>query len=636
MFQGVLEEHAPDAKRQATRRELGAHYTSERNILRVIDPLFMDDLRAELESARRSKAKLQALYDKLPTITCFDPACGCGNFLVIAYRELRRLEIEVIDELFNFKHGKGLLDIETLCRVEVSQFYGIEIDEAAAHIARVALYITDHQLNLEAAARFGNTRATVPLIHTPHIVCANALRTDWTTVLPANRCSYIISNPPFVGKQYQTDEQKADLELVAGNVKNSGLLDFVTCWYFKAARYIDGTNTHVSLVSTNSITQGEQVGVLWGGLAKYQLTINFAHRTFKWANEGKANAAVHCVIIGFAQSSTQSKYLFNYANGIDKEPVRQTVKQINAYLVDAGWNLIPNRTNPISSVKALAFGSMPNDGGYLLLDTDAKKALLKDCQAAKPYVRRLIGSEEFINNIERWCLWLVDVEPSVLRSMPEVLERVNSVKKKRLESPRAATKKLAATPALFGEIRQPKSNYLAYPEVSSGGRLYVPIGFVSKNVIATNKIYTFEDATLYDFGVMNSSQHMAWMRTVGGRLKSDYQYSAGIVYNNYVWPDNVTEMQVKAIEKAAQGILDARAKFPDSSLADLYDPLTMPVELMKAHEANDRAVDRAYGYKGGNDDASRVAFLFKLYEVLTSLLGNTAKTTKRGVANKGN
>lgn len=621
MFQGVLEEHEPDSKRQSTRRELGAHYTSERNILRVINPLFMDDLRSELEAARRSKAKLQVLYDKLPKLKFFDPACGCGNFLVIAYRELRRLEFEVISELFNFEHGRGLLDIETLCRVQLSQFYGIEIDDAAAHIARVALYITDHQLNTEAAARFGNTRATVPLVHTPNIVCGNAVRTDWNSVLPAEQCSYIISNPPFYGKQYQTVEQKADLESVAGSVKSFGVLDYVTCWYFKAADYIDGKGVEVALVSTNSITQGEQVGVLWRGLAKYNLHINFAHRTFKWSNEGKANAAVHCVIIGFAQNNRTKKRLFDYANGIDKEPDVLDAKQINAYLVDAGWYLLSNLSKPISKVDEFSFGSMPNDGGYLLINTlDERNEFLKKCPTAAQYLRKIIGSKEFINNIDRWCLWLVGVDPSVLRSMQEVMLHVEGVKNKRLSSPRDETKKLASTPTLFGEIRQPKKDYLAYPEVSSGSRLYVPVGFVSSDVISSNKIYTLESAGMYEFGVISSAQHMAWMRTVTGRMKSDYQYSAGIVYNNFVWPKDVTDAQREAVEDTAQAILDARAKYINSSLADLYDPLAMPVELVKAHEANDRAVDKAYGYKGASNDATRVAFLFKLYDEAMSLL----------------
>lgn len=629
MFQGVLEEHEPDSRRQTTRRELGAHYTSERNILRVIDPLFMDDLRAELAGAKRSKAKLQALYDKLPTLNFFDPACGCGNFLVIAYRELRRLEFEVVAELFNFdRRGRGLLDVSTLCRVELTQFYGIEIDEAAAHIARVALYITDHQLNTEAAERFGTTRATVPLTHTPNIVCANAVQADWSTVLPASECNYIISNPPFYGKQYQTPAQKADLESVAGKVKGYGVLDYVTCWYFKAAQYIDGNSVKVALVSTNSITQGEQPGVLWSGLAKYKLTINFAHRTFKWSNEGKANAAVHCVIIGFSQTDNGIRRLFDYSNGIDKEPIELAAKQINAYLVDAGWTLLENRRQPIVSCSEIVFGSMPNDGGNLLLSRVDMDKLVMACPSAAKWIRRLYGSEEYINNIERYCLWLDGISPTELRAMPEVLARVDAVKKIRTESTREATQKLASYPTLFGEIRQPKTSYLGLPKVSSERRNYIPIGLLDCQTIATDLLFVVPNATRFDFAVLTSSMHMAWTRTVCGRLKSDFRYSAGIVYNNFIWPKDVSKAQLKAVEDAAQAILDARTKYQNSSLADLYDPLAMPAELLKAHEANNKAVDKAYGYKGANDDAARVAFLFKLYEEATSLLPKAAQKRK--------
>lgn len=618
MFQGVLEVHSPSESRKETRRELGAHYTSERNILRLINPLFLDNLWAEFEKVKRNKKKLEEFHNSLSTLTFFDPACGCGNFLVIAYRELRKLENEVVAALYGDSQ-RGLLDIGTQCRVNVGQFYGIEIDEAAAHIARVALWITDHQMNQITADRFGTTRPTVPLISTPHIFHGNALRTDWNEVLPAEKCSFVISNPPFIGKQYQTKEQKADLELATGAVKSHGVLDFVTAWYFKAAEYINGTKAEVALVSTNSITQGEQVSVLWSGLAKYNLSINFAHRTFKWSNEGKGVAAVHCVIIGFAQTERSNKILFEYHNGIDNEPVATQAKQINAYLVDAEWVLLSNRSTPISNVKPMAFGSMPNDGGNLLLSTDEKNELLSLCPAAEPYIRRLIGSEEYINNLDRWCLWLVDIEPNVLHKLPEVMKRVEKVKEKRLESTRAATKKLASTPTLFGEIRQPKSAYLAYPEVSSERREYVPIGYVSADIIATNKIYTLADATLYDFGVLISAAQMTWLRTVCGRLKSDYQFSAGIVYNNFVWPSSVSEAQKASIEKTAQGILDARAMFPNASLAALYDPLTMPPELRKAHEANDKAVDTAYGYKGQSNDEERAAFLFTLYKSMTTL-----------------
>ncbi len=629
MFQAVLEMHEPDAKRQATRRELGAHYTSERNILRVINPLFMDGLRDEFVKAGKQKAKLQALYDKLPTLKVFDPACGCGNFLVIAYRELRRLELDVIDALFNFQHGKGLLDVETLCKVNVGQFYGIEIDEAAAHIARVALYITDHQLNLEAAQRFGTTRATVPLVSTPHIACGNALQTDWNDVLPSSDCSYIISNPPFIGKQYQTKAQKEDLGLVAGTVKGYGVLDFVTAWYFKAAEYINGTKAEVALVSTNSITQGEQVAVLWGGLAKYKLSINFAHRTFKWSNEGKGVAAVHCVILGFSQNEWQQKILFDYKSGIDKEPVQVPAKQINAYLIDADWLLLENRRAPICNVPEVQYGSFALDDGNYTLTQSEYDSFVANSPNQAAVLCEFIGGRELLYSEKRYAVWLKDVTPELIKQMPDILERVARVKEWRQKSERATTQALSKMPTVFAEIRQPNTEYLAIPTASSENRAYLPIALLENKVIASNQLYVLPQAGNYEFGVLNSTMFMAWLRTVCGRLESRYRFSAGIVYNNFAWAANVTEQQSATVQSTAQAIMDARALYPASTLADLYDPLTMPVELIKAHEANDKAVDAAYGYKGGKDDASRAAFLFKLYEQATSLLPPTKLKRQR-------
>lgn len=628
MFQGVLEEHLPDAKRQSTRRELGAHYTSERNILRVINPLFMDDLRAEREAARRSKAKLQVLYDKLPRLTFFDPACGCGNFLVIAYRELRRLEIEVIDELFNFAHGRGLLDISTLCRVDVSQFYGIEIDDAAAHIARVALYITDHQLNTEAAARFGNTRATVPLAHTPHIVCANALRKDWNDVLPADRCSYIISNPPFVGAKYQSQQQKSDMELVTGRLRNFGLLDYVSAWYVKAALYIENTSTSVAFVSTNSITQGEQVAVLWGWILGHGIFINFAHRTFKWSNEGKAVAGVHCVIIGFSRIDRRDKGIYDYRNGIQNEPVRVAASNINPYLTDGPVVILENRSTPLSNIPHIGIGNKPIDGGFYLFSDTEKLAFVEKEPSSEKLFKRWLGAEEFINGGIRWCLLLRDCTPTELRSMPEVISIVKAVKEFRLASKSLPTQKLANTPTRFHVENFPESEFLLIPKVSSERRGIVPIGFLSNDFIASDLVFIVRDATLYHFAVLTSTAHMAWMRTVCGRLESRYRYSAGVVYNNFPFPMSPTDAQLKAIESAAQEVLEARNMYPLATMADLYDPLAMPIELQKAHEHVDRSVDAAYGYKGAKDDASRVAFLFELYQKYTSLLP-TSKTTRR-------
>ncbi|MGX7003786.1 class I SAM-dependent DNA methyltransferase [Caballeronia sp. KNU42] len=632
MFQGVLEAHTPTDSRQSSRRELGAHYTSERNILRVIDPLFMNDLRAELTSARRSKPRLQALYDKLPTLNYLDPASGCGNFLVIAYRELRRLENEVIADLFDFDRGRGLLEVSTLCRVRVNQFYGIEIDDAAAHIARVALWITDHQMNLEAAERFGNTRPTVPLIDAPHIHRANALRTEWAEILPPKNCSFVMGNPPFVGKTYQTAEQKSDLRSVCYKLKNAGLLDYVAAWYMKALEYMkENPTVNVAFVSTNSITQGEQVAALWPTLLEGGIKIRFAHRSFKWSNEGKGNAAVHCVIVGFGLGEQEIRTIYDHSDAANVDGRAIQAKRINPYLVDAPDLVLSNRRTPICAVPELINGSKPAEGGNLLLSSEEMTTLIAAQPSAKAWIRRILGADEFINNLQRWCLWLVNVPPTELRAVSDVYKRVKAVQAMRLASVDLQTQKDAATPSLFQKIRQPNTPYLLIPSVSSERRDFVPIGFIAADVIATNLVLTMPDATNFHFAILNSTMHNAWMRAVCGRLESRYRYSATIVYNNYPWPEP-TEAQQAILETTAQRILDARLLHPEASLADLYDPLTMPAKLRKAHEANDRAVDAAYKYKGDKTDAARVAFLFERYGRLTSLL--PTEKPKRHAASK--
>lgn len=632
MFQAVLEEGASDtAHRKESRRELGAHYTSERNILKVIQPLFLDELHEELNKAKGNKTKLTALYNKLPTLKFFDPACGCGNFLVIAYREIRRIENDVINELFFKGQAQGgLLDIATLCRVNIGQFYGIEIDEAATHIARVALYITDHQLNLEAANKFGKTRATIPLVTTPHIHCDNALRKDWEDVVKAEECSYIFGNPPFVGYSVQNKEQKADLDLIFGHIKGAGVLDYVCAWYAKSARYLElNPKIECAFVSTNSITQGEQPAILWKDLLTHGIVINFAHRTFRWNNEGKGVAAVHCVIIGFAKFNLKPKKLFHYEN-INAEPKLELVSQINAYLVNAGNILLEKNKNHISPNAPLMFrGSQPTDGGHLLLDDLEKEYLLKIEPEAEKFICKYLMGEEFINGISRWCLWMTNASPAALSKLPEIKKRLDLVRKMRLESSKEATKKLASTPYLFGEVKQPTSKYLALPVVSSERRDYIPIAYLEPNIISGNKLFCVPNAKLSDFAIMTSSMHMAWMRAVCGRMKSDYSYSNSIVYNNFIWVQNLNKEQEDNLLLTGQSILDARNLYPNATLADLYDPLTMPVELVKAHEANNKAVDKAYDYKGPDDDASRVAFLFKKYDELTSLLPTTTIKKKR-------
>ena len=634
MFQGVLEAHSPDERRQASRRELGAHYTSERNILRVLNPLCMDDLRAELAACGSSKPRLQALYDKLPTLTFFDPACGCGNFLVIAYRELRRLENEIIERLFSsLGKMKGLLDVSTLSRVRVSQFHGIEIDESAAHIARVALWITDHQMNLETAERFGTTRPTVPLVDTPHIHHANALQTDWASILPPQQCSYVLGNPPFVGKSNQNAAQKIDMARVCGQIKGAGVLDFVAAWYLKASAYIQHNPAiDVAFVSTNSITQGEQVAVLWPPLLQAGVKIRLAHRTFQWSNEGKGIAAVHCVIIGFGLRTPQSCTLFDYGDDIKGDGQRIAASRINPYLVDAPDVVLTSRRAPIQNVPEMVYGSKPTDGGHLLLSPQERDALLAAEPQAARWIRLFLGADEFINKLPRYCLWMVGISPAELRAMPEVYRRVQAVKAMRLESEDAQTQKDAATPYLFQKDRQPRTGELiVVPCHSSERREIVPMGFENADVIIGNANLMVPGATLYHFAILNSTMHNAWLRAVGGRLESRYRYSASIVYNNFPWPQP-SDAQKQAIEAAAQSILDARARYPDATLADLYDPLTMPPELRRAHQASDRAVDAAYGYKGDRADAPRVAFLFTLYQQRTSLFSSSKAKTKKARA----
>lgn len=628
MFQGVLEEHNPDgadsSNRKASRRELGAHYTSERNILRVIDPLCMNDLRAELVKVKRNKKLLQAFYDKLPTLTFFDPACGCGNFLVIGFRELRQLEMDTIEAmsdigLTNASRG-GLLDVSTLCRVKVNQFYGIEIDESAAHISRVAMWITDHQMNLEAAERFGTTRPTVPLVDSATIVCGNSLRLSWNDVIPAEQCSYVLGNPPFVGAKYITGEQREDVAHVMGNIPSSGLLDYVSCWYVKALPYIQTNQTiHVAFVSTNSITQGEQIAPLWGYLLGHGIKIRFAHRTFQWNNEGKGVAAVHCVIVGFGLEESNRHLIFDYTGDIKGEPTVLPVQHINPYLVEAPDVMMSNRQSPLCNVPKIGIGNKPIDGGNYLFTPEEKNEFINQEPQSARWFRRWIGADEFINSYERWCLWLGDCPPNELRRMPEAMKRVDAVREFRLASKSAPTQKIASTPTRFHVEYIPNEPYLLIPRVSSERRSFVPIGFMQADTLTSDTSLTVPNATLYHFGILTSTMHNAWMRTVCGRLESRYRYSAGIVYNNFPWPAP-TDKHLATIETAAQSILDARTLYPESSLADLYDPLSMPPELVKAHAALDKAVDAAYQYKGSKVDAARVAFLFERYQQLTSLL----------------
>ena len=604
MFQSVM--------KPEERRSLGAHYTSERNILKLINPLFMDSLREEFaricadRSTRRQK-NLEEFHNKLAALNFLDPACGCGNFLVIAYRELRQLELEVIRQLEST--GQMFLDISELCKVSVDQFYGIEIEEFPAQIAQVAMWLMDHQMNIEVGSHFGRYFARIPLKASATIVCANALRIDWETVVPKEKLSYIMGNPPFVGYSNQTKEQKEDIErLFAGN-KRAGKLDFVAGWYKKTADYTLNTKVQCAFVSTNSITQGEQAATLWQPLIQRGLSINFAHRTFRWSNEARGVAAVHCVIVGFSMHESNSNKLL-YTEDVSP----QVVKHINSYLTAAHDVFIPVRSAPLCAVPEMTTGNRPADGGYLIIEEEDYNSFIAEEPQAVPYIKRLLGSMEFINKKSRWCLWLVGISPTQLKQMPKVMERVEKCKIDRMHSTDAGRRKLADRPTLFRETKNPES-CVVIPEVSSERRDYIPIGFIDSSTICTNLLQIIPDATLYHFGVLTSTMHMAWTRAVCGRLKSDYRYSNKLVYNNYPWPE-ATEAQQEKIAALAQGVLDARALYPECSLADLYDPLTMPPELVTAHRKLDAAVEKAYGRTFG-DDAERVAFLFEKYRELT-------------------
>ena len=599
-----------------TRRSGGMHYTSIENIHKVIDPLFLNDLKRELAEIKEitvektRTAKLREYQTKLASLTFLDPACGSGNFLTESYLSLRRLENEVLSLLFKDQIVMGMLDP---IQVSIHQFYGIEINDFAATVAKTALWIAESQMMKETEDVVHMSLDFLPLKTYANITEGNALRLDWETVVPKTNLNYIMGNPPFVGASMMTKVQKEEAIAVFGKGKRVNSIDYVGAWYHKAAALIKNTEIKVAFVSTNSITQGEQVSPLWEKLLNtYGIHIDFAYRTFKWNSEAKEKAAVHCVIIGFSNThNTQPKYI--YTSGT----TGQEVQNINPYLVDAPDILIMSRGSALCKVPRMTAGNKPSDGGNLILSQTERDDLIARDASIAPCVRRYVGSKDFINHDEiRYCLWLKDVSPTVYRKNTEVMRRLEAVRQMRLASSAAPTRALADKPYLFFSTPQTDSNYLCIPEVSSERRRYIPIGFMDRSVIASNKLLIVPGATLYHFGILTSNVHMAWMRTVCGRLKSDYQYSGATVYNNFPWP-TPTEEQKSKIERTAQAILDARNLYPDCSLADLYDETTMPPELRKAHQENDKAVMRAYGFDiKTTTETSCVAELMRRYQEL--------------------
>jgi hypothetical protein len=620
MFQSVMN--------PKERRNLGAHYTSEKNILKLIKPLFLDELWQEFESLKNNRNKLTDFHKKLSELKFLDPACGCGNFLVITYRELRLLEIEVLRALN--KTGQGFLNVGEIIWLDVDMMHGIEYEEFPAQIAQVAMWLIDHQMNMQISLEFGQYFVRLPLKKAAKIIHGNALQIEWETVVSQEQLSYILGNPPFIGKQVQKPEQKIDMEKIFSNEKSAtGVLDYVTAWYLKAAKYIQQTRIKVAFVSTNSISQGEQVGILWNILFNYyNIKIHFAHRTFKWNNEAKGNAAVHVVIIGFANFDANNKTIYEYED-IKGEPHELKVKNINPYLIEGKDFFITAKTKPISLIPEIIKGSETTDDGHFMLSVDEVNQLKEKYPKSEKYIRPFIGGGDFINGNVRYCLWLKDMSANEIRENAFIMQRIEQVKNFRLASPKERTRYWANFPTLFSEDRQPQTRYLMFPKVSSEKRSYIPFAFVDPNFIINNTASYITNASNYLFGILESKMHMVWMSYVCGRMKSDFIYSNKIVYNNYPFPLNPTDKQKQAVEDAAQKVLDTRALFPQSSLADLYSPLTMPPVLVKAHQTLDKAVDVCYRSQPFTTDANRMEFLFTLYEQYTAGLFATAKAKKK-------
>jgi hypothetical protein len=611
----------------AERRAQGAHYTTEKNILKVIEPLFLDDLRAEFKhlAARRDSGRrkaLEAFHQKFAGLRFLDPACGCGNFLIIAYRELRLLEIDVLKVLRT--EGQLLLDVAHLSRIDVDQFYGIEIGEFPARIAEVAMWMMDHIMNNRLSLAFGRSYTRIPLRKSPHILPADALEMDWASHVPPGECSYILGNPPFGGSKYQSDTQREQVRRIARLGGTGGTLDYVTAWFIKAGEYLGQSQAKVGFVATNSITQGEQVAQLWPVLfERYGLEITFAHRTFAWGSEARGMAHVHVVILGLCRRDREppEKRLFSYLD-IKGNPTESRHAALTPYLFDAGSvtnrHLVVEETHrPLCDVPQLVIGSKPIDDGQYIFDAAQRKAFLAREPEAAPFMHPYVGSEEFIQGGKRWILYLAGMSQREVRALPLVKERVSAVRAFRAKSKSASTRKLGANPKKFHVTVVPERPFLVIPKVSSEERHYVPIGWLRPPTIPSDLVFVLQAADLWHFGILTSAMHMAWLRHIGGRLKSDYRYSIGIVYNTFPWP-NATEKQRARVSALGQAVLDCRRQFPGNALADLYDGLMMPTSLLKAHRALDIAVDRLYRRAPFSDDRQRVEHLFGLYESLVT------------------
>ena len=619
-------------KSKELRRELGEHYTTETAIMRVIGPLFLDELKERLSSAKGSPQKLRNLRKELATYNFLDPACGCGNFLIVAYREMRRIELEILKQLRDLKEDSQLsLDPTLGLQVSISQFAGIEIEEWPAKVAETAMFLVDHQMNLELAEEFGLTPDRLPIKSMLNVRVANALRLDWRDVCTITDSTIIMGNPPFLGASMLSAEQQDDVDQVWGDLRGAGNLDYVTCWYKRAAEYVGQSMTRIAFVSTNSLSQGQQPPVMWPTLKDAGFDLDFAHRTFDWVSEAKGGAAVHVIILGFSRRPKPAQRPLYFYDELRGQPRLEMVRQINPYLVDAAWVTVSNQRTPLQEgVQRMDYGSKPADKGFLSNIDDAEVAdiKLRDPAAAK-YLRRLIGAEELINGGSRWCLWLVDAEPADLRTSAELRRRVEGVREFRLSSKKEKTKEDAATSHLFQERRQPHTQFLAVPRVSSETRRYVPMAMFQPDVVINDALFALPEATSYTFGVLNGRPFQVWNATVSGRLKSDFRLSAEITYNNYPWPDMESAIRT-AIETAAEGVLAAREAHPGASLADLYGPLSMPADLTKAHQDLDKAVLTAYGLKPAATDAEVLGELFSRYEELVApMAGMMEKKSKK-------